>query len=50
MAEKKKVTASNDVFTALLGMALLILIGTTTFVCVRGQQLWGEIFKIVELK
>jgi hypothetical protein len=49
MAEKKKTSASSDVFTAILGMALLILIATTAFVCVRGQQLWGEIFKIVEL-
>ena len=49
MAEKKKVKAPNNAFTALLGMALLVLIATTIFVCMRGQQLWDEIFKIVEL-
>lgn len=49
MVEKKKISAPNDAFTAVLGLVLLILIATTAFVCMRGQQLWGEVFKIVAL-
>ena len=45
---KKGVQMANDVYTAILGLAGLVLTATVVFVCLRGQDLYATIFRIVE--
>ncbi len=40
---------SSDVYTAVLGLALLALLGTIGFVCYCGWKIYGRIFTIVEM-
>ena len=36
----------DDVYTVILALACLALVGTTTVVCVYGHQLFGSIFAL----
>ena len=36
----------NDVFTALLGLSVLVLASTVAFVCLRTFELYDTIFKL----
>lgn len=42
----RKVRAESDVYTAVLGLALLVLLGTVGLVCYCGWQMYGRIFSI----
>jgi len=42
----RKVRSENDVYTVLLGLALLTLLGTLGWVCYSGWQMFGRIFTI----
>ena len=52
MAERKNKSKGkpdvglNDVYTVILGLACLVLVGTATVVCVYGHQLYGSIFAL----
>ena len=54
MAERKnntkgiRIVGFNDVYTAILGLAFLVLAGTTAVVCVYGQQLYGSFFALTK--
>ena len=42
----KQVGGFDDVYTAILGLAVLVLSGTTAVVCVYSHQLFGSIFAL----
>ena len=42
----KQVGGFDDVYTVILALACLALVGTTTVVCVYGHQLFGSIFAL----
>lgn len=46
--EKKKrkiITSENDIYTALLGLAALVLSATVVLACLRSMELYDTIFK-----
>ena len=43
---KAKVRATNDIYTALLGLAVLTLLATIAFVCVYSYQRYDAIFTV----
>lgn len=45
----RRVDDSSDVYTAVLGLALLTLLGTIGWVCYSGWQMYGSIFTIVKM-
>ena len=44
--DKKAKSIESDVYTAVLGLAALVLAATTAAVCVYAQQMWGDIFRV----
>ena len=37
----------SDIYTAMLGLAVLVLAATATYVCMRSQEFYGQIFEFV---
>ncbi|AQQ71274.1 hypothetical protein SMSP2_01644 [Limihaloglobus sulfuriphilus] len=48
MAKQVKKSAPNDVYTALIGSALMVTLATAVFVAIRCYSQYGSIFKIIE--
>jgi len=46
LTTKGKPNAPNDIYTVLLGLALLVLVATTALVCYRGWALYESVFKV----
>jgi hypothetical protein len=46
-AKVRKVRGESDVYTALLGLALLTLLATLGLMCWSGWQMFGRIFTVV---
>ncbi len=44
--KKSKVKIDNDVYTALLGLAMLVLGATAVAACLRGMELFDSIFTL----
>ena len=47
ITKKSKIGISNDIFTAMLGLAFLTLAAVTTYVCIISQSLHGSFLKII---
>ena len=41
---RKKNSSENDIYTALLGLAVAVLAATTGFVCYQAWQMYGTVF------
>jgi len=44
--KKSKVKSDNDVYTAMLGLTMLVLGATTVVVCLRSLELFDSIFTL----
>ena len=44
--KKSKVKNDNDVYTAMLGLTMLVLGATTVVVCLRSMELFDSIFTL----
>jgi hypothetical protein len=49
MSPSRKTIAPNNLYTALLALALGVVVATTIFIAVKCYTDYGTIFKIVEL-
>ena len=45
-SSKRKGGGISDIYTALLGLATLVMAATIALTCVYGYQLYGTIFKV----
>ena len=42
-AKKRAFKSENDIYTALLGLATLVLAATAVFACMRSMEIYGQI-------
>ena len=46
---QKRLGPAYNIYTALLGLALLVLAATATVVCLYAQNMYGEIFTVTPM-